>query len=299
MLQQGCLFLAAVFCSCGVAAQSNVGINTSSPTETLDVNGNVKLSGYIRSQIIPPKNGDVLVSTGSKVQWQSAVLPPFSNVRSFIASGTTLNITWQKPSGINQVIVEAWGAGGGGASNGGGGSGGYVKMTIDVSLVAALTLSVGRSAESLSPNAEDGGNTVISWISNGQPMSVTVPGGKGASNNDTGVGGFNFVLENIPASMSILTFPGKSGQPSRLTNTRYGSSSFATHVSGAIGGDSHFFPNSGGQPYHHSTDWPNTTSNLLVDPATNTTTPGAGGGGCLPNITVGELSGPGMVIIRW
>src|SRR5690606_10391397 len=67
----------------------------------------------------------------------------------------TANGTWNKPVGINKVVVECVGGGGGGAGvssttsqatlGGGGGYGGYSKILIDVSAISSETVTIGAA----------------------------------------------------------------------------------------------------------------------------------------------------------
>jgi hypothetical protein len=50
-----------------------LGLNTSSPTQTLDISGNIKIDGQIYAQNSPGTNNQILTSTQTGVQWSSSL----------------------------------------------------------------------------------------------------------------------------------------------------------------------------------------------------------------------------------
>ncbi len=87
----------------------NVGVNTTNPTERLDVNGNINVTGTIKANGIDGSANQVLMKNGSgNLAWGD--LCEYKNaVTLFNASGT-----WNVPAGVTRIFIEVWGAGGGG-----------------------------------------------------------------------------------------------------------------------------------------------------------------------------------------
>lgn len=158
-----------------VAAQ-NIGIGTSTPSEKLDVNGNINLNGILKVNNAAGLPGQVLMkSTNNTLIWGD---PSSSNTsgggisgykRNFIIKNTGSG-TFQVPSGITNVLVEIWGAGGAGPQGGvfnyfcpapadpnvtywecpygvkwcsGGGGGGYLRASLNVTEGQNLSYYVG------------------------------------------------------------------------------------------------------------------------------------------------------------
>lgn len=89
-----------------ILSNGNVGIANVSPTEKLDVTGNVRFSGDLRPNNLPGSIGYVLVSQGANTapQWQSpsSVLKAYST----FATRTTINsTTWIDVGGLSQTIT--------------------------------------------------------------------------------------------------------------------------------------------------------------------------------------------------
>lgn len=103
---------------------------------------------------------------------------------------------WQVPTGVTELVIEAWGAGGGGGASGGGpsssgkgaGSGAYVKKTVSVTPGDNLPYSVGVGGDGglpTNPNTKGVNGTATTMSSFG----ISAGGGEaGASNADGGAG---------------------------------------------------------------------------------------------------------------
>ncbi|MEK9154790.1 MAG: glycine-rich domain-containing protein [Patescibacteria group bacterium] len=149
----------------------NVGIGVASPSEKLDVTGNIKASGTICDV-----NGCIGGGGGGSA----------GNMKLFQASGT-----WTKPSGVNTVYVQVAGGGGGGGSyqggvGSGGGGGGYVEGIIDVSSISSVPVTVGTGGAGSAVWNISGGNGGSSSFGS---FVVATGGAGGRSYNYPGIGG--------------------------------------------------------------------------------------------------------------
>lgn len=152
----------------------NVGIGTSKPTEKLDVNGNINLSGNLLINGTSGLPGQVLAMDGGTLRWMDK--SRFKQTAIFRFQGPDI---FTVPPGVTEILIEMWGAGGGGHSpGGGGGSGGYWigNLAVEEGNVINLSIGSGGSAGSLSTDAGTGGNTSFSF----GDFNVISEGGGGA-----------------------------------------------------------------------------------------------------------------------
>lgn len=192
-----------------------------------------------------PSTNDVLTWDGSN--WTPSAPSGGSGAlvsrQIFTSSGT-----WNKPVGVNTIVVEVLGGGGGGGtpSNtaagqaccaGGGAAGGYTKKQIDVSAISSETVTIGSggsagaTGSSGSPggtssfgshcNATGGGGGVSNTASSAQRVVNGSTGGVGSSGDINGAGapgGFGFsngslpIAQGTPGGSSIYG----SGGPGRV-----------------------------------------------------------------------------------
>lgn len=101
----------------------------------------------------------------------------------------TSSQTWNVPNGVTSLIIQAWGGGGGGqrgvgtadgGSSGGGGGGGEYRSSVENSLGATLTISVGVGGSM----GSNGGDTSVT----GGDKNVTAKGGGAGGIGATGAG---------------------------------------------------------------------------------------------------------------
>jgi hypothetical protein len=132
------LFVVSVLIAGSLNAQ-NVGVGTTTPTERLDVNGNINVAGNIKIGGTAGQSGQVLMTNGSgATTWGDPC--SYQNKATFTASGSG---SWTAPAGVTKVLVELWGAGGGGNVHGGGGSGAYIQARVDVTPGTTYNFSMG------------------------------------------------------------------------------------------------------------------------------------------------------------
>ena len=139
----------------------------------------------------------------------------FTNIQSYSNPGSYI---WQKPAGVEKVIVECWGAGSGGAYYTGsctGSAGGYGKSLIDVSNINQVIVTVGQGSNSNANYHLAGGNSSVGnfIISNGASIGgcnesipgtsngniISIQGGYGFSikGGDSPYGGFGGIGASI------------------------------------------------------------------------------------------------------
>jgi hypothetical protein len=230
------LLIVFAFFTTTINAQ-NVGIATTTPSEKLDVNGNINVSGTIKVNGVDGTAGQVLMkNSGGVFSWGN--MGQYTRTIGFRPTSILNNTvySWTVPATITKIFVECWGGGGGGASGGGGGGGGYVASEWGVAPGTVLNITVGAAgsgATSSSTNAVSGNNSVVQigivqLIAYGDQGGFTVLPGL--------AGGFT-------ANTSALFAYGQSGSAGESNTETYGSYSatvFYTAVqfgSGGVGGN--------------------------------------------------------------
>lgn len=196
----------------------NVGIGTPTPTEKLDVNGNVNIAGTIKTNGAAGASGQVLTSTGAGMQWTN-LGDTYSHWATFNATGAS---TWTVPDSVKTIVVEVWGAGGGGNGGMGGGSGAYIRALLDVSAGNVLQITVGAGGAGATTREGTGGKGGYSQVQvNGG--YVYAEGGYASSSYsqtyfyafvNTGaatasMGGF------VPVKRSYIVMQGNIGKPTQ------------------------------------------------------------------------------------
>lgn len=157
-----------------IASTGNVGIGTTNPQQSLDVQGKINTSGIM-------------------VNSQPAYA--LANIRYF--TGTTANTSYVPPVGCKAILVEiASGGGGGGSANGigagasaggrGGGAGSYVaKLIANTNQTFKFTIGAGGAGGSGTGSGEnygaDGGSTYFYGGSLGTTILLAVEGGDGGA----------------------------------------------------------------------------------------------------------------------
>lgn len=164
----------------------NVGIGTTAPATTLEVNGSARV--------------DNLAGTGDRIVYADAsgnliVANTGNNKQTFSYTGA--NQTFTVPTGITKFNVKLWGAGGGGETpNGGfGGAGGYINGILTVpGGTTSLTIIVGQGGVSNAGNTGTYGGG---------------GGGSTANSNASGSGGGRSAIQL--AGADIVTAGGGGG----------------------------------------------------------------------------------------
>lgn len=300
------LILLSLFIHSGVFAQF-VGVNNNNPTESLDVNGNIKLNGVIKPNGSNGFPGQVLSRNNSGgMDWRSLSGISDENTVTFMATTAGAIQTFTVPAGVSRISVEGWGGGGSGGAiianllgqslgAGGGGGGGYFKAWFTVSPGDLINISVGKGA----PSSLNAGNTTCT----AGAVTITALAGSNASASLSGLGlqttsgrgglvtvsnpSFrNYMLvkgaDGRPVNFRTILVPDPFGGPSLLTDSYDwgdGGNGANSSNSGGIGGQTVGL----GASYQYSR-------------GSDGSIPGGGGGGDRNKISAG---GDGLVILKY
>lgn len=210
-----------------------VGINDPTPSERLDVNGNMNITGIIKANGNAGQPNQVLMQNSSGNLVWGDLADSYKNFDVFYIAGSG---TWTVPANVTKILVEIIGAGGGGNVYGGGGGGGYIMAQLDVTPGSNINYTVGLgSAGTTIANTSDGG---ASSVSTGT-VTLTANGGLGANYNSTYKsftapgGGITISPGTFRNYLSILGASGLMGRNNFIQRT---ASTFLEEVSGADGG---------------------------------------------------------------
>ncbi|HTV38936.1 MAG TPA: hypothetical protein VMF08_00060 [Candidatus Sulfotelmatobacter sp.] len=204
-------------------------------------------------------NGGGLTNIGVSLQMQV-----------FTSSGT-----FNVPTNVTSIIIEAWGGGGMGGSGsstydvggGGGGAGGYTKALYTVTPGASYPVSVGAGGTSGQPT---GGNTSMDFVLLATGGS---PGGSPSSSSGSVVAGGAGGISDLAAS-------------SLNSGTKGGTGKYGTPDGGGDGGDA---PCGG----------PGGLGSFGGTPEAGHVPGGGGGGGDFAGVMTGANGGSGEVIVYY
>ena len=118
----------------------NVGIGTTTPSEKLDVNGNINVTGTLKTNGADGLANQVLMNNGNGSLMWTSISNNYSNLVSFYAQGAG---QWTVPANVTSILIQAWGGGGGGSRLCGGGGGGYVEAIFPVTPGTVVSYFVG------------------------------------------------------------------------------------------------------------------------------------------------------------
>ncbi|HEX5655415.1 MAG TPA: hypothetical protein VFX58_20235 [Chitinophagaceae bacterium] len=289
--------LAAFFISFDSSGQ-NVGIGNVSPSEKLDVNGNINVTGTIKANGTDGQPNQVLMKNGNGVlAWGD--LCEFKNMAIF----RTGSGTWNIPAGITRFVAEVWGGGGGGNWFAGGGGGGYIRalFTVDPGATSA-GYSIGLGGNSGSGGLAGSGNpSTVTY----DGITVTGAGGAGANYSSgtttIGAGGDYSVTAGFTSYAGVTGSPGQSLEHEAAQSS---STAFFEFCKGGRGGDAGNATGTGGIGAYSIIASNGALSRLTQK--TNGLQPGGGGGSgyqtlliVSPSVTNGALGGNGLVIFRY
>lgn len=210
-----------------------VGINDPTPSERLDVNGNMNITGIIKANGNAGQPNQVLMQNSSGNLVWGDIADAYKNFDAFYTAGSG---TWTVPANVTKILVELTGAGSGGNAYGGGGGGGYIMAQLDVTPGSSINYTVGAgSVGSSVTNTSNGGSSSVSTGT----VTFTVEGGLGATYNTTfksysSGGGMGLVSPST--FKNYITIPGASGLMGRSNFIQRTASTFLEEVSGADGG---------------------------------------------------------------
>lgn len=273
-------------------AAQNVGVGTNTPTEKLDVNGNLNVSQTIKANGVAGTSGQVLGANSSgNLAWLNVC--EYKNFAGYYTSGT---YSWQIPAGVTKVMVELWGAGGGGNLYGGGGGGGYVKAIL-YNIVPGNFISVYVGSGGLGDTTFPAQNGDSSRIGYGS-FNVLGRGGGGGQTGSPGDGG-EFSTTASLAEAGIYGAAGQSGAPLReeYYQTINNVKEAVLFGDGGNGGNTMSTGGKGGVSFAVAPSGP-----YLICKSKKGSQPGGGGGGGNGGgnaFSIGSRGGNGMVIIYY
>jgi hypothetical protein len=240
-------FILLTFCS--ISKAQNVGVGTTTPSEKLDVNGNVNVGGQLKL------NGNA--GSANQVMMKDASNNPvwgdmcdYKNIAVFDCAATAFSAgasnciqTWTVPTGVTSILVECWGGGGGGSNGSGGGGGGYITAKIDVTSASIANFSIGAGGQYSSGTADgiNGGTTTFNIGSS----TISATGGGGGiylSNLFQSISS-PFNLNNggnysaIGLTNKFFGLSGKSGLATEKSYIQVNATEFATVYKFGDGGD--------------------------------------------------------------
>ena len=272
----------------------NVGVGTNIPTEKLDVNGNINLSGSIKTNGIDGLPNQVLMKNNSGLlTW--GYLTEYKNFATFLTTGN-----WTVPAGVPKIAIEIWGAGGGGTSVGGGGGGGYVMGVFNVTQGATFTFTVGNGGTGgINSTTSGGGGTISKVIVGG--VEIGAFGGGGGVYNSAGSYYSSGVAGGYYADPGFTAYVGENGEPGTPTKKNYaqaGTSLFYEMSEMGNGGNAGNSVNTGAKGTFYISTPGNTPASVDVRFNGNNTSkvPGGGGSSYFVNSSNGAN---GMVIIHY
>ena len=278
-----------------IKGNGNVGINNINPTDRLDVNGNINVTGTIKANGVDGTANQVLMKNSSgSLAWGD-----MCNYKNFKGFTNTTATVWTVPANVTRVTVEAWGAGGGGSKSGGGGAGGYIIAQLDVAAGNTLTITCGAGgAPGTNGNGGSGslgGNTTVD-VAAAATTQLIAFGGNGATINQPGMGR---PALSSNGNVQHIFYTGENGTATTETYSEFQAGVFFTSVNYGKGGDAPFAPNTGAKGGFLVYNTANiTTINKIIAPG-NGLTPGGGGTGYTETSIYGTYGGNGMVIVRW
>jgi len=275
------------------ANAQNVGIGTVTPSEKLDVAGNVNIAGTIKANGTAGKSGQVLgTNSQGLLQWTdgSSGSSGYKNFASFGSDGT-----WIVPDTVTQISIELWGGGGGGALGGGGASGEYRLISrLPVTPTKTITIDIGpggAGATTASGYGTGGTYTVVSYGA----QNYSAGGGQSAGQSVPGVG--STPTSNITNGIIV---PGNNGEPNTITIGEYGSGSFVRTIHHGDGGVSYGFSDQRSGMGGTTVELISGGSKVYSSYSIAGTFPGSGGGGGPDGYgKFGSAGAHGLVIIHY
>lgn len=205
------------------AATQNVGVGTHAPTERLDVNGNLNVSGHIKLNGQAGRSGQVLMVGNDGVQaWGNAF--GYRNGKVYDLPGGSFTFT--VPANVREVMVTALAGGGGGAKSGGGGGGGLIVAIYKVAPGQVINVYVGFGGSGASAEAGAGSDGFGSSITFGTNAVYTY-GGKGATANGPGEAGY-WPTAAGDSLQYVEVYPGLPGTSTTETYSQRTSTDYVT-----------------------------------------------------------------------
>lgn len=290
------LILLSTLAICLVTSAQNVGIGTQTPSELLDVNGNVNVAGTIKANGTAPASNQVLTATeNGLLKWSD--LSNYTHMALFFE-----NEVFTVPAGVTHLLAEMWGGGGGGCYLSGGGGGGYARSVHQVVEGEGLTVVVGDRGNGGTTSGTSGGFSSVTQAA--KVVLANGGGGATASGGGTSSPGSGGSFTSVNGLKSFTGEPGQYGKVNELNYLQSGASIFTEVSSGGDGGNAGNTSYTGGRGAYRAL---NITSSTLTRYGTGSPGkfPGGGGGAGYDLVSAaggefaGSNGGQGLVVIHW
>lgn len=277
-------------------AAQNVGVGISTPSEKLDVNGNINIQGNLKVNGNAGRAGQVLQMSSNGTQiWANTF--GYKNRTEFASPGIS---NWTVPAGISEIMIECVGGGGGGAFGGGGGAGAHSIAIVKVvpgSIVTANVGNFGAGATSAGSLAGFGAGSLAS----GTDFSIIAFGGGAGTPGYPGLGGSGSASGDSVIYRRI--YAGNNGSPTVEEYTQLDATTYITIRKFGNGGACPYNPVviSAGGFYSFNSTTLATYRLYSGNPLGALGIPGYGGGGNVESTFTlwGIDGGRGLVAISW
>jgi hypothetical protein len=198
----------------------------------------------------------------------------FGSITQSKAQYITREITgssFEVPSGVTEITIEAWGGGGKGGNrtnngaSGGGGGGAYSRSKVTVTPGQILEITIGQGSTN---SSNTGGDTSVKYLTTN--LVLAKGGNSVADNSNTGANGGSSANG---IAINGIKYSGGKGANS-TTNTGGGGGSSAGSLANGVNGSSSnggIAPSNGGNGGNGGTNTANGSTGAI---------PGGGGGGC-------------------
>jgi hypothetical protein len=286
------VIIASMLFSSSSIAQ-NVGIGNTSPTEKLDVTGNINVTGTIKANGADGAANQVLMKNASGLlSWGD--MCEFKNKAIFTTAGA---LSWTVPAGVTRICVELWGGGGGGNTYGGGGGGGYIRAVFTVAPGDNIGISVGTGGGGAGTGNATNGNDTEATVG---AYTAIAGGGQGAASSTFSDGGFGLVSGGYTNYMVLRDEGGRQTTPAFYNN---GSTYYET-CTGGDGGSAGNSLYTGGHGTFRMTLAASPWTTVKAMSPDQGKQPGGGGGSGFtilsnPSLSNGVTGGLGMAVINY
>lgn len=276
---------------CITAKSQNVGIGTPTPTERLDVNGNINVRGNLAIRGNAGQPGDLLqVASDGTTSWASA----FGYKNSIMVGSTG---SWTVGPNTHEIMIETIGPGGGGAKGGGGGGGGYAIGIYKVSPNDVLTIVQGARGQGAVLEGGSGQDGTWTRVDCGSKITIIAEAGESATFNKPGSGRKGYITGD--SLLYARLYSGLPGEPTIETYAQRTATEYVTCRKYGNGGACMFNPNSFQKGAYLSFNTA-TLANVSLIYNTGSADSGSGGaGGHTVSGNWGADGNYGVVVISW
>ncbi len=274
----------------------NVGIGNTNPSEKLDVNGNMNLTGTLKANGVDGLANQFLMNNGNgSLMWSSI---NYHKAVSFNAIGPG---QWVVPANVTSIMIQAWGGGGGGSALCGGGGGGYIQAIFTVTPGNVISYTVGSGGTG-GANAGTNGNS--SSVTAGALIATAGGGQKATFGNSVNYRGEGGTFNSFGGSFGYWGMPGADGAPNITNFIQSSSTNFLEISSHGYGGNAGNTVHTGGSALYRIYNV-TTATVLKYIFGTDGLRPGGGGGAGFDFIsgpagsTAGYAGAQGFVVINY